>query len=475
VNPFRINNPAANSQSDYDTISPTLSQTATNTLTALDGSVNGPIFSLPGGDVMVAVGGEWRKEKYDAPAIPGTETGSVNGLGYSSFADDRSIYAAYAEVVVPVVKMLELDAAIRYDHYDEYGSSTNPKFGFKFKPFDQLAVRGTYTEGFRAPGPAEGGQAATFGFTNIAIITAGNPDIKPETSKSYTLGLVIEPMKNLSATLDYYLIKRENEIVGADSTSVLAGIPQDGTPGTTIDGALANSKVVYGSADQADPETGLSPVVAIFAPYINANKTKTDGLEANIQQVIRLSDIGKLRINAGWTHTFDFERTLDDGTKTEYAGSHGPYVLSAAGGTLSITFERANWSTTLQANYVGPMDFTDYKGQALIDEGGGYWYNETTGNEWHLPNGPSKSNCDAYSPDGRPFSGDCKLASFTSWDLFGKIDITEHWMISGSIQNLLNKEAPFDPYTYGGQNYNPVFHQAGAVGRFFTAGLKYTF
>ncbi|WP_020648893.1 MULTISPECIES: TonB-dependent receptor [Solimonas] len=487
LNPFRINNPSLNSQSDYDAISPTLNVTAKNTLMAFDGSVNGSLFSLPGGDVMMAVGGEWRKEKYDAPAVPGTETGDVNGLGYSAFADDRKIYAAYTEIVVPVVKMLELDAAVRYDHYDEYGSSTNPKFGFKFKPIDQVALRGTYAEGFRAPGPAEGGDAATFGYTGIALITAGNPDIKPETSKSYTLGLVVEPIKNMSATIDYYLIKRENEIVGADQGSVQAGVPLQGEPGTSVPGALPNSLVVYGPEESADPNTGLAKVTAVYAPYINANKTKTDGLEANIQQSLRLADIGKIKLNAGWTHVFNFERDFGGGDVREYAGTHGPYALSSASGTpsdrgtFSVSFERANWTVTAQVNYVSGMDLIDFKGQSLnqeTDENGNpipVWYNDSTGNEYSLPNGPSKLACDAYTPDGKQFSGDCRLPSFTTWDLFGKMDVTNHWTITGSIQNLFNKEAPFDPYTYGGTNYNPAFHQAGAVGRFFTAGLKYTF
>ena len=53
--------------------------------------------------------------------------------------------------------MLELNAAVRYDHYSDFGSSTTPKFGFRFKPLEQFVLRATYAEAFRAPGPAESG------------------------------------------------------------------------------------------------------------------------------------------------------------------------------------------------------------------------------------------------------------------------------------------------------------------------------
>ena len=119
--------------------------------------------------------------------MPGTDTGAIVGLGYSQFNMKRNVQAVYGELNAPVTKWLELSGALRYDHYSDFGNSTTPKVGFKLKPIDQFAIRGTYAEAFRAPGPAETG-GSSFGFTTYGILSQGNPNIKPEKAKSYTLG-----------------------------------------------------------------------------------------------------------------------------------------------------------------------------------------------------------------------------------------------------------------------------------------------
>ena len=83
--------------------------------------------------------------------------------------------------------------------------------------------------------------------------------------------------------------------------------------------------------------------------------------------------------------------------------------------------------------------------------------------------------CGVFNPDGQ-FSHNCRDGLVhDDVDLFVRFKGGENWEINASIINALGKQAPFDPYTYGGLNYNPSFHQAGAVGRFFTLGLRYSF
>ena len=136
------------------------------------------------------------------------------------------MWAVYAEVVAPVTKWLELSAALRYDHYSDFGSSTNPKFGFRVRPHEQVLLRGTYSEAFRAPGPAEIG-GSSFGFTTFGILSQGNPNIQPETAKSTTLGVVWEPRAGTNLTFDYWWFDRENEIVQADPNTIIGSLPID--------------------------------------------------------------------------------------------------------------------------------------------------------------------------------------------------------------------------------------------------------
>ena len=148
-----------------------------------------------------------------------------------------------------MLKTLEVDAALRYDHYNVPNANTwNPKLGVKWTPIQQLALRGTAGTGFRAPWIAEAGNAGALfnsprrgtrccaptafptagpipfhrttlpGRSIIAASTwpfcsASNPNLEPEKSTNYTAGFVVEPIRGWSTTFDYYYIKLKNQIV----------------------------------------------------------------------------------------------------------------------------------------------------------------------------------------------------------------------------------------------------------------------
>ncbi len=384
----------------------------------------------------------------------------------------RNVWAVYGEVVAPVTKWLELNAALRYDDYSDFGGTWNPKIGFKLQPISQVAFRGTYSEAFRAPGPAEVG-GASFGFTTYGILSQGNPNIQPETAKSYTLGVILEPIANLSATFDWWKIDRKNEIVQADPNSIIGSNPVNGgVPNSQVPGALPGTFIYY------DVDGAISTVTGF---YRNAAKTSTDGYDIEVRYRWNMQDIGRFTPQLFWTHVNSFKRTDDQGNTFEYAGTHGPLVQSAGGGgpkdrgTLTMTFERGSWAATLAANYVSAITAVDHQGETTDSDGpgSGTITNANTGVSYP-DNG--QYNCGVFDTNGNPYGG-CKLASFTTWDLFAKWTPMKNLDLNFSIQNLFDKAAPFDPYlvlTYG-INYNQTWHQAGAVGRFFTIGANYKF
>ncbi len=462
---YQLNNPSAVSSDFYARLSPTLNKTSKNTVTFIDGKATGELTQLPGGPLGLALGLEARREKSDNPALPYTLEGDIIGLGYSGFAAARNVVAGYAELSAPVLKMLELNAAYRIDRYSDYGTSKTPKVGFKFTPLKEFAVRGTYAEAFRAPGPGENGNGSSAGFAGFLLVSQGNPNVKPETAKSSTFGLVFDSLQGTTATLDFFRITKKNEILGADPTIALGNNPTAGGPASGfLPGSVPGSKVYY------DANGDLA---AIFAPYVNGNSTTTDGVELNLRHKFDLASYGKLIANLEWTHTNSFKRKLDSGAEFEYAGSHGPYSLSAAAGTpkdkasFEMIWERGSYSLSGRINYVGAMKAVDN----LSPE-----YDPTTA-EGNTPPAaaPQPYTCAVYFPDGRPAPNGCKVAAFTTIDVSGRYQISKNLEINGSILNLFNKRAPWDPYTYGGVNYNPTYHQAGAVGTFFNLGAKYTF
>ncbi len=263
---YRITRPSLTSPSPTDPavlarVSPTLSSEPTSSVTSLDFKASRELMTLAGGPLGLALGAEIRREEAEDPGVPGTETGSIVGLGYSKFAMNRDIYAVYGEVVAPVTKWLELNAALRWDDYSDFGSTVNPKIGFKARPNDMFAIRGTYSEAFRAPGAAEVG-GSSFGFTSYGILSQGNPDIQPEEAKSYTIGVVFEPWAGTSFTLDYWKIDRENEIVQADPNTIIGNSPTTGVPLSRINGALPGTFIYYDvgrqhrNGDRLLPERG---------------------------------------------------------------------------------------------------------------------------------------------------------------------------------------------------------------------------
>lgn len=480
---YRLNSPNTTSPSVLAAISPTLETIPTSSIKSIDFKVSRELMALPGGSLGLALGGETRWEAANSPPVPGTDTGSIVGLGYSAFSATRRVSAFYGELNAPVTKWLELTGAARYDHYSDFGDATTPKVGFKIKPIDQLAIRGSYSEAFRAPGPAETG-GSSFGFTTYGILTQGNPNIQPEKAKSYSLGLIAEPWAGTSATIDYWKIDRKNEIVQADPASIIGNAPATGVPFSQIAGAQPNSFIYYDVDGKIGTVTGF---------YRNASQTKTDGIDVELRHKMNLGEIGKLTAQLNWTHTNKFSRTDADGNTLEYAGTHGPLSLSAGGGTpkdkatFSLTLDRGPWTVTGALNYVGSIKMIDHKGETsaqnpVLDANGDPVVpfqpdgTITNGNTGVTYPDAGKFNCGVFDTSGNPYNN-CRLPSFTTFDLFAKWTPIKNLDINVSIQNVFDRKAPFDAYLaipYG-INYNQTWHQAGAVGRFFTLGAKYSF
>lgn len=104
----------------------------------------------------------------------------------------RSVYALFGELNVPLTKELDVTAAVRYDKYSDFGSTTNPKVGFRYQLAKNLLVRGCYSTGFRAPSL----------YDDPRNCPGGKQNLKPEESNNMTLGLVFEPINNLTLGLD---------------------------------------------------------------------------------------------------------------------------------------------------------------------------------------------------------------------------------------------------------------------------------
>ena len=443
----------------YDFISPDVARDILSENTTFDIKASRDLMPLAGGQLALAVGYEYRREELDNPGVPGTFEGNIIGLGYSAGSGSRNVNAVYAELYAPILKNLELTGALRYDRYSDYGSNTVPKIGVKWTVVPSFVARGTYSEGFRAPGLYENGNSASAGFTSyidpvrcpvtdnpadcgdgsVVSITAGNPLIEPEKAKSWTLGLVWEPVPAFNATLDYWKVETKNQITGGDPQSVINN-----------PSAFPTAVIIRDPSDALPGIPNSGTVVSISAPYENADRTKTDGIDFAARLRFPATTYGTFGAALEYTHILNFKRTFKNGITNQYAGTHGPTFLSSSAGmpkdkaNLTLTWERGPWNVAGTVRYVSGMDNIESEEQ---------------------------NECLTF-----PDEGFCTTASFTTLDLSASYKGFKNWEIYGSVINVFNRIAPFDYQAgYGIYNYNFNYALSGATGTMFNLGARYTF
>ena len=210
--------------------------------TSLDGKLTRALSKLAGGDMMLAVGAEVRREKTEFRASDVLKSNDVVGDRSSSGAlladttNSRDVIGAFAEVVAPFSKQWEGQFAIRHDRYDGVFnaatnftspklSTTNPKLGLSFRHDNTLMARASFGTGFRAPSMAEMFRPVRAGITasfvrdpisgdigQLPVDRFSNPDLKPEKSQQFSIGVVFEPSRQWEGSVDFWSIRKTDII-----------------------------------------------------------------------------------------------------------------------------------------------------------------------------------------------------------------------------------------------------------------------
>jgi iron complex outermembrane receptor protein len=495
VNPFNLL--GGNSDEMMDFVSPTVTNTATNQLSFIQAVASGDLMKLDGGPLAMAFGAGYVYQKLNFDNSSECKAGEVFNINCAYSVGKQSNTNIYAELNAPVLKTLELNAAVRYDYYDTYGGQAVPKFGFKWTPWKEAAFRGTWGKGFRAPYMAESGEGLSrFGapaardpllcpvngadgkadltssqnvptYCNFSVPFLGttNPDLKAEKSTNWNVGMVLEPVKNWSTTLDYYSIKLDNQIITAASA------------GTTFDifsapVRSAPQQLLYG--DGVTRQSSVGYILYVASPYINVGTTETTGIDLASFYTWDLSPANRLKFGVNWSHLFNYDVTVY-GVKYKLAGTHGPGFVSGNTGTpkdrLQLTGQwfTGPFTTTLMGNYVGKYDLTDpLAGINTCDDGINAFNNQRFANTAVYPQ--------QY----------CTVKGFWYWNLNLKWQYDKQTTFQLSVTNLFNNKAPVDMGSYAGSGFNQTsnqtggphnstFHGIGAVGTAWVLGLNYQF
>jgi iron complex outermembrane receptor protein len=260
----------------------------------------------------VAIGGEVRRDTYSV--TPG-EPSSYYGAGAQSFdgytpLDEGSYHrtneSIYFDMAADLVKSLHVDLAGRYEHYSDFGSAEVGKLTARYDFNPMFAIRGTVSNGFRAPTLAE----EHYSGTNVSPYSAevqlppnsaaaaltGFQPLKPELSQNYSAGFVIHPIDHMQITLDAYQINLHDRIL---VSGFLYGTCCTAGSASVISQGVLNAIAARGvTLDSGLSYTGIS----LFS---NAANTRTDGVELTANYASDFGDLG----HVDWTLGFNYNKT----------------------------------------------------------------------------------------------------------------------------------------------------------------------
>lgn len=334
-------------------ISPLVVDRGAASLDQFAAGFSGPVFALPAGEVKVAAGIEFGREGLDYQPDPlSLEHDVALNAQRSALAAHRTSSAFYVEASAPLWQRLHVDLAWRVDHRQGFGSKASPQLGLKWRALDSLTLRGTAATGYRAPslfelrrpnvvddiGLVE--QTATLApcafplelsdgriYCLVARSAIDNPQLRPETSRSRTLGLVWAPARAFSASLDHFRIRRDNEILAVNALADAASFPR--------------SRVRDGD--------GL--LIGVNDYFENVGRTDVRGWELEARYRFDSGRFGSVALRvAGNALDRVARKTRPREPARDYAGHGAP----RRSGLASVEWGYRDWTTTLSLHGVGP-------------------------------------------------------------------------------------------------------------------------
>jgi outer membrane receptor protein involved in Fe transport len=374
-----INDCSPSSAASIDAIVFEMVRRTRTTLAMADLRLSRPdLFSLPGGDVGAAFGAEIRRETQlddRDENLDGTftfvdaVTGATNRSNVAAVSPNpdtrgsRNVGSAFAEFAVPIVSedmgipfvdRLDVQLAGRFENYSDFGSVAKPKVALAWDVMGGVRLRGSYSEGFRAPNLEQtnateyarlasgvdhirceadlrAGRITSFSAcgqntSGASLRVAGNPDLEPEESTSTSFGLVLQPMfldesyGDFSFTVDRWRIEQE-QIVGLLGSQTAITLDylnrvQGGSNPLVVRAAPTPEDIAFFAG------TGIAAagaVIAIDDRFINLLPQTAGGLDFGMEWSLRRTAYGSFRVSLNATRLLEFSRDPGDVVNSLFA------------------------------------------------------------------------------------------------------------------------------------------------------------
>ena len=416
------------------------------------------LFQLPAGPLGFAAVVEAGNQGYELNPDPLALTQYYVGLIDSDGHGKRKHWGAGGELRAPVLPILELSGAGRYDHYSFAGNSFGKftyNLGAELRPVRTLLLRGAYGTGFRAPDlhyvykgpgnthtggidfylcrqddPAAGFDDCDDYDTGFIAHHNGNRDLLPETSASLNAGFVFQPSPNFDVSVDYFRVNMKNQVLNMSIDTILRdeaacrpdgdGVTQNDPTSPTCLDAIARVHRYASGALQGEIE-------AVSINPINIAHESTDGLDFASHLRIPTRSAGRFNLSVGYTYVFKHKQRQYPGDPTinKLAFDSG-YYIPRDKGTASLSWEIGRLTTTLN-------------GQRLS----------------RLPN----------------WNEDDYIRASYLFNLSAQYQLTDYLRLSGTVNNLFDQKPVKDP-TYASYPYYDSSWFDG-VGRSFYLQVSY--
>jgi iron complex outermembrane receptor protein len=469
----------------------------------IDAKASTQFGSLPGGQIGMAVGAEFRRE--NLKMVPDAElaAGNIYGLANIIIDGERDVKSGFVEFRTPFFKNFEMDFAGRWDKYEGMKTNFVPKVGAKWTATKTLAFRGTYAEGFRAPALSQvtpgGAQFFLSGLfdpkrceadertpkpgatdadcSKSASGTGGaNPDLKPETSKSYSFGILFSPNTTWDFGLDFYKIRKEGEVALGSAFDALRNedqnpslIVRDQNPANLLRDAAGN------------PIPGTGPLLAVREPWLNQGATEVRGVDVDVAFRKNLGSIGNFsaKLTSTYTHGYYLAQNPGDVERNVAGGSAGLADWALSSGidiprwktNISASLSRGVHSFSANVNYTGPVSLRR-KWDGATTYAMPFCHYAPVVNSTTTARFPSAS---AAVPGYLAAYPDCSVKEWVRVGVGYTYTGIKNLSLTANIQNLFDEAAPYDPRygAIGGVGYNTRLHNP--YGRYFSITAKYNF
>jgi len=376
------------SQSTIDGLRIVTTRVGESEVRSVDFKASRDLFKMDGGMAAIAIGGDSRKETLSDTPDENIRKSLVVGSGGTSSLGERKSDALFAELVLPIFKGFEGQIAVRRDNYSDFGSATVPKVAASYRVNPNFMVRGGVGRGFRAPSLVQLYLGQSFSFPSIRDVVrcdaytaaeaagkasvaeknaacgaaqvrselGGNPALDPEKSESKFLGVIFEPIRNLSLSLDYWRFDHTNKIDSLPSSYILrnsdALSASAGRP--VVNRFDPSARDIAVGSPGALRGVGSDTGVGFFNSYFNAQAQQTSGVDIETRYRTTIEGLGRFGIQSVVTKMHSFKRqTTPDGEMQQLIGT---YQYPRTRASTVFTLDRGTYNYTIVHNFVGRYD-----------------------------------------------------------------------------------------------------------------------